>query len=148
MRALIQRSKAASVSVEGRIVGSIDFGLCILIAASPNDTADDIDFIVKKSIALRIFNDNEGKLNLDVRQVGGGILLISQFTLYADTKKGNRPSFFEAAKPDVAEKLYNQTIIRFRENGTSPQTGIFGADMQVSLVNNGPVTIWLDSKTR
>lgn len=148
MRALIQRVKKASVTVDEKITGSIDHGLCVLVAAHETDTETDIDYIVKKILAMRIFNDDDGKLNYNLMRVGGGLLLVSQFTLYADTKKGNRPSFFDAAPPALAEKLYNQTVTKFREHGMSIQTGLFGAEMQVSLVNDGPITIWLDSKNR
>jgi D-aminoacyl-tRNA deacylase len=149
MRAIIQRVSKASVTIDGEINGSIQQGLLILLGIENADTPDDIIWLSKKMVQLRIFNDANGLMNLDVAQVNGDILLISQFTLFASTVKGNRPSFIQAAKPDIAIPLYEQ-IIKQVENdlGKKIQTGIFGADMKVELVNDGPVTIFMDTKNK
>jgi D-tyrosyl-tRNA(Tyr) deacylase len=147
MRVILQRVSHAKVEVEGRITGEIAGGLLVLLGVTHDDTLTDIDWLVKKIIQLRIFRDAEGKMNLSVQDVNGGILIISQFTLFADSKKGNRPSYIRSAPPAVSVPLYEQFIAQMRTvfSGTV-QTGEFGADMKVSLLNDGPVTIFLDSR--
>ena len=147
MRIVIQRVSQASVSIDGKIAGKIQQGLLLLVGICPEDGQEDIEYAVRKISQMRIFSDQEDKMNLSVQDVGGQILSISQFTLYADTKKGNRPAFTGAAKPDLATALYDQFNQKLAQ--TVPvQTGEFGADMKVSLVNDGPVTIVLDTKAR
>jgi len=147
MKAVIQRVSSASVMIEGDITGKIDRGFMILLGIGQEDTNDDVEYLAKKIAGLRVFSDDEGKMNLALSQVDGGILLISQFTLYASTKKGNRPSFIHAAKPDIAIPLYEKMIsILSTQYNITVAAGIFGADMKVSLVNDGPVTIIIDSK--
>jgi D-aminoacyl-tRNA deacylase len=149
MIAVIQRVSEASVKISNEIKGQIDIGYVILLGIGQEDTLEDIDWLANKIINLRIFGDEEGKMNLALQDVNGNILLISQFTLYASTKKGNRPSFIDAAKPEIAIPLYEQSIKRFEEKlGKKIQTGEFGADMKVSLVNDGPVTIIIDTKNK
>lgn len=146
MKIVIQKTKEASVSIEGTIVGEITHGLVLLVGIEEEDQQEDIDYLVRKISKMRIFEDSQGKMNLSIEDVGGEILSISQFTLYADTKKGNRPSFTKAAKPDTAIPIYDAFNAQLRATGLSVQTGTFGADMQVSLLNDGPVTIIIDSK--
>jgi len=147
MRIVIQRVSQASVRIDGKIAGEIQQGLLLLVGICPEDGQEDIEYAVRKISQMRIFSDQEDKMNLSVQDVGGQILSISQFTLYADTKKGNRPAFTGAAKPDLATALYDQFNQKLAQ--TVPvQTGEFGADMKVSLVNDGPVTIVLDTKAR
>lgn len=148
MRVVIQRSKKASVSINQEIVGAIDHGFVLLVGIGEEDTQEDIEYLVRKISKMRIFEDGEGKMNLSLADVGGEILSISQFTLHANTKKGNRPSFIEAAKPDRAVPLYDAFNQQLREQGFKVEVGQFGADMQVSLVNDGPVTILIDSKQK
>ncbi|HTL08462.1 MAG TPA: D-aminoacyl-tRNA deacylase [Chitinophagaceae bacterium] len=149
MRAVIQRVSSASVSVEGELRSSINGGLLVLAGIEAADNTEDIEWLSGKLVHLRIFNDTDGVMNLDVQQAGGDILLISQFTLHAATKKGNRPSYIKAAKPAVAEPLYRQLVERLQQDlGKPVSTGVFGADMKVSLVNDGPVTIIIDTKQR
>lgn len=149
MRVLIQRVNQASVTVEGEITASIGKGLLVFLGISSHDTGEDIEYLSKKIAGLRIFSDEQGKLNLNVAEVQGSILLVSQFTLFASTKKGNRPSFIDAAPPEIAVPLYEQAITMFAEaSGVPLKTGKFGADMKVSLLNDGPVTLWMDSKNR
>lgn len=149
MIAVIQRVSEASVTIEGRINGQIQQGFLVLLGITHSDTDEDTEWLAKKIIGMRIFSDAEGKMNLDLKSVDGNILLISQFTLHASTKKGNRPSFIEAARPEVAIPLYNRMIQRLAEElGRPIQTGEFGADMKVSLLNDGPVTIVIDSKNK
>ncbi len=150
MRLVIQRVSSASVEVEDYLVAEIETGLLILAGIEETDTQEDIDWLVKKATQLRIFNDAEGVMNLSVQEVGGKIILVSQFTLHASTKKGNRPSYIRAAAPETAIPLYEDLIDEFRKvlGNKKVETGIFGADMQVYLVNDGPVTIILDSKNR
>jgi D-tyrosyl-tRNA(Tyr) deacylase len=149
MLAVLQRVSEATVTIDGQVKGRIGQGLLILLGITHTDTADDIAWLSKKLVQMRIFGDADGKMNLAVTDVGGDILLISQFTLHASTKKGNRPSFIEAARPEVAVPLYQQMIAALeRELGKPVQTGEFGADMKVALVNDGPVTIVIDSKNR
>ncbi|GGM85594.1 D-aminoacyl-tRNA deacylase [Dyadobacter beijingensis] len=149
MMAVIQRVSGASVTIERKVKGEINTGFMVLLGITHADTQEDIEWLGKKIVGLRVFNDDEGKMNLDLKTVNGDILLISQFTLHASTKKGNRPSFIEAAKPDIAIPLYEQ-MIHFLGNelGKAIQTGEFGADMKVALLNDGPVTIVIDSKNR
>ena len=149
MRIVLQRVKSASVSIEGTVVGEIEQGFLLLVGVGPDDTRDDASYLARKIAGMRIFSDENGKMNLSIDQVGGKILSVSQFTLFADTKKGNRPSFTEAASPEAANKLYEEfnEILR-TEYGLIVETGEFAADMQVSLVNDGPVTILLDTKNQ
>ena len=147
MRIVIQRVSQASVTIDGKIAGAIQQGLLLLVGICPEDGQEDIEYAVRKISQMRIFSDDADKMNLSVQDVGGQILSISQFTLYADTKKGNRPAFTGAAKPELATALYDQFNQKLAQ--TVPvQTGEFGADMKVSLVNDGPVTIVLDTKAR
>jgi D-tyrosyl-tRNA(Tyr) deacylase len=149
MRVVIQRVSQAEVKISGAIKGAIQGGLLILLAIEDTDTAQDIEWVSGKVVRLRIFNDTDGVMNLSVVETGGEILLISQFTLFASTRKGNRPSFIRSARPEVAVPLYKQFIRRLTEDlGRNIQTGEFGADMKVSLINDGPVTIIIDSKKR
>ena len=146
MKVMIQRSQAANVQIAGEVVGSIPHGFVLLVGITHEDTLADVDYCARKVLAMRIFEDNEGKMNWNLAQVGGQILSISQFTLYADTRKGNRPSFAAAARPEYAEQLYDQFNERLRQAGVQVATGRFGANMQVHLVNDGPVTIIIESK--
>lgn len=149
MIAVIQRVSEASVTIEGKVEGKIDTGFMVLLGITHTDTPEDIEWLGRKITGMRIFGDDEGKMNLDIKSVNGNILLISQFTLHANTKKGNRPSFIEAARPEVAIPLYEQMISFLgKELGAPIQCGIFGADMKVALLNDGPVTIVIDSKNR
>ena len=149
MKVVIQRSIDASVTIDNTKVASIEKGLVILLGIGKEDNEEDIDYLVKKIVGLRIFSDENGKMNLSIQDHGGGVIIVSQFTLYADTKRGNRPSFMDSAPPEIAIPLYQTFIQRFKDNfdGTV-QTGEFGADMKVALVNDGPVTITIDSKQR
>ena len=149
MRIVIQRVSEASVTVDGEITGAIHTGLLVLLGIEDADTEDDINWLSNKISNLRIFNDENGVMNLSVKEVGGDVLLISQFTLQASTKKGNRPSYIKASKPDIAIPVYEKMIQQMQhELGKQIQTGIFGADMKVKLLNDGPVTIVIDSKNR
>lgn len=149
MRVLIQRVKMASVNINGNEERSIDEGLLVFLGIEDADTQEDIEYLTRKIINLRVFDDENGVMNKSVIETGGEILMISQFTLHASTKKGNRPSYIRAAKPDVAIPLYEAFIKQMtHELGKAIIKGEFGADMQVNLVNNGPVTIWMDSKNR
>lgn len=148
MKIVIQRVSEANVKVEGTIVGNISHGLLLLIGIDEEDTLSDADWLIQKVLNLRIFGDENGKLNLSVKDVEGEILCISQFTLIADYKKGNRPSFIKAAKPDVAIPLFEYFKEEMAKSGLKIESGIFGADMKVSLLNDGPVTIVMDSKTK
>lgn len=145
MRFVIQRVTESSVKVDGKVIGQIGKGFMVLIGVADSDTKEIADKMVKKMTGLRIFEDEEGKTNLSLDAVGGELLLISQFTLYANCKKGNRPSFVEAGKPDMAEELYEYIISKCKEQIPVVEWGMFGADMKVSLVNDGPFTIVLDS---
>lgn len=149
MIAVIQRVTEASVTIEGRIHGQIDKGFVVLLGIAHNDTKEDVEWLAGKIAGLRIFGDEQGKMNLSLADVNGNILLISQFTLHASTKKGNRPSFTEAAPPQLAIPLY-EAMIEYLEQltGKKIRTGVFGADMKVRLLNDGPVTIIIDSKNR
>ena len=144
MRLLAQRVKNAEVKVDGKTVGKIDKGFLVLCGVTHTDTKETADYLVKKLCNLRVFEDENGKMNLSIKQIEGKLLIVSQFTLYADTTGGNRPSFIEAAKPEQANELYEYFCKKCIEAGIEVQKGIFGADMQVSLVNDGPVTIMLE----
>ena len=149
MRAVIQRVSEASVAVDQKIEGEIAEGLLIFLGIVPEDTSEDLEWLSKKIVNLRIFDDNRGVMNLSLKEQNGAALVISQFTLHAQTKKGNRPSYIKAARPDIAIPLYQQFIMQLENNLEKEiQTGIFGANMQVSLLNDGPVTLIIDSKNR
>lgn len=149
MRAVIQRVSEASVAVDQKIEGQIDEGVLIFLGIGPTDTSEDLEWLSKKVVNLRIFEDNRGVMNLSLKEKNGAALVISQFTLHAQTKKGNRPSYIKAARPDIAIPLYQQFIMQLENDlGKEIQTGIFGANMQVSLLNDGPVTLIIDSKNR
>ena len=149
MRAVIQRVKSCSVDIAGQRVGSIYNGMLILLGVEAADSAEDIDWLVGKISRLRIFDDENGVMNLDINQVGGRALVVSQFTLYASTKKGNRPSYIRSAPEPISRPMYEQFVARLEQVlGTKVETGQFGADMQVSLVNDGPVTICIDTKNK
>lgn len=150
MRLVIQRVSSASVEVKDNVVAEIQAGLLILLGIEEADSREDIDWLVKKTCQLRIFNDVEGVMNLSIQDIDGKIILVSQFTLHASTKKGNRPSYIRAARPETAIPLYEEMIVEFKKalGNKKVETGIFGADMQVYLVNDGPVTIILDSKNK
>ena len=149
MRAVVQRVSCASVTIAGNITAQIANGLLVLVAIEDADGADDVDWLASKLVRLRIFNDEQGVMNRSVQEMDGDILVVSQFTLFASTKKGNRPSYIRSAKPEVAIPLYEQFLARLAaERGKSIPTGEFGADMEVALVNDGPVTILIDTKTR
>ncbi|MEN9976552.1 MAG: hypothetical protein RIR36_712 [Bacteroidota bacterium] len=149
MRVVIQRVLEASVAVDEKVVGSIKNGLLVLLGIEDADTIEDINWLSAKIVGLRLFDDQDGVMNVSVKDIGGDILLVSQFTLMASTKKGNRPSYIKASKPPVAVPLYEQMIATLSNQlGKAVQTGIFGADMKVSLINNGPVTITIDSKNK
>lgn len=145
MRAVVQRVTEARVTVGGRVTGEIGRGLLVLLGVSPSDGPAEVTWAVEKICGLRIFNDAEGKMNLSVRDVGGAVLLVSQFTLYGDARKGRRPSFIAAAQGPDAEHLYDEVVRAVRAAGVTCETGEFGAQMDVALVNEGPVTILLDS---
>lgn len=145
MRAIIQRVKKASVEVSGDLISQIDKGFLVLLAVEVEDTEDDMTYILDKTLGLRVFEDGEGKMNLSLKDVEGELIIVSQFTLYGDVRKGKRPSFIKSAKGEKAERFYNNFVEKVRERGFVCKTGIFGADMQVSLINDGPVTIQLDS---
>ena len=149
MIAIVQRVSEAFVKIEGKVKGEIQIGFVVLLGVTHTDTRDDIEWLSKKIVGMRIFSDEAGRMNLDLNSVNGNILLISQFTLYSSTKKGNRPSFIAAARPEIAILLYEKMILQLEKDlGKSIQTGEFGADMKVSLINDGPVTIILDSKNK
>ena len=149
MRAVIQRVAEASVTIQGQVVSRIGPGLLVLLGIEEADDASDVAWLCPKIARMRIFSDSEGKMNLSVVETGGGILVVSQFTLHASTKKGNRPSFIRAAHPSVSEPLYGLFCAEMeRETGRPVARGVFGADMQVALVNDGPVTIVIDSRAR
>lgn len=145
MRVLLQRVKQASVEIDGNVNGEIGQGLLLLVGFIENDGDKEIEYLARKVLNARIFSDADDKMNLNLQQVSGSILSISQFTLYAQTRKGNRPSFTRAQNPDIASKNYDKFNEKLRGSGVQVETGIFGADMQVSLVNDGPVTIMYDT---
>ena len=144
MKFLVQRVTEASVTVDNIVTGKIEKGFLVLIGITHSDTKDDADFLINKLLNLRVFSDENGKMNLNINQVNGELLLVSQFTLYANTSHGNRPDFLEAAKPAYAEELYEYIINECKNRNINVQTGIFGADMKVHLLNDGPVTIMLE----
>jgi D-tyrosyl-tRNA(Tyr) deacylase len=149
MRAVIQRVSRASVTIDGQIKSAIEGGLLVLVGIEDTDTTEDIGWLSGKIVNLRIFNDSDGVMNLSVKETGGDILLVSQFTLHASTKKGNRPSYIRASKPDIAIPLYTKMISQLDADlGKAIGTGEFGADMKVELLNDGPVTITIDSKSK
>ena len=145
MRAVLTRVTSASVTIDGQVVGSIGKGFLILLGVGPNDTAEHCRFLAQKALGLRIFEDENGKMNLGLESVGGQVLVVSQFTLYGNCRKGRRPSFTEAADPTLGEALYEQFLAECAALGYPPQHGQFGADMQVASVNDGPVTLILDT---
>ena len=146
MRVVIQRVKNASVEIDNKVNGKINTGFLVLLGISSTDTKQDVDYLVKKVVNLRVFSDENDKMNLSLKDVNGELLVISQFTLYGNCREGNRPSFIEAAKPDVAIPLYEYFVEECRKQIPVVETGIFGADMKVSLLNDGPVTIIIESK--
>lgn len=148
MRLIIQRVSEASVTIDGQVNGQIAGGLLVLIGIGCDDTTDDVDWLVQKLLNMRIFSDSDGKMNASLLDTGGGLLLISQFTLHASVKKGNRPGFSAAARPEQAIPLYRYFLEQCRACVSQVETGIFGADMKVALVNDGPVTIFIDSRNR
>lgn len=149
MRVVIQRVSQASVTIDGKIKSSIGLGLLVLLGVEDADTQDDVEWLSSKIVNLRIFDDADGVMNVSVKDAGGDIILVSQFTLHASTKKGNRPSYIKAARPEVAIPLYEKMIVQLQTDLGKPlQTGEFGADMKVSLLNDGPVTIVIDSKNK
>lgn len=148
MRAVVQRVQKASVRVDGKVVGAIDQGLLVFLGVGKDDTEKDLEFIVRKIPRLRVFEDEEGKMNRSLLDVQGAVLCVSQFTLYGDCRRGLRPSFDEAAPPDMARRYYEEFLRRLQEEGVPVASGIFGAFMEVELVNDGPVTILLESKER
>jgi len=146
MRVVLQRVKRAKVDIDGKTVGQIDAGLLLLVGIKTGDTEDDLQYVADKLSALRIFEDDGGKMNRSIMDTEGAVLSVSQFTLYGDVSKGRRPSFIEAARPEIAEPLYEAFNDKLRAHGLHVETGIFGADMAVSLVNDGPVTLIVESK--
>ncbi len=146
MRVVLQRTKQASVTVDNEITGSISHGYMLLVGITHEDTATDVEYCARKVAELRLFEDEEGKMNRSIHEVGGQILSVSQFTLYADTKKGRRPSFTNAARPDCAKPLWDTFNDALKAHGLHVETGVFGADMDVALINDGPVTIIIESK--
>ena len=146
MRAVLQRVSRASVTIDGEVVGAIDRGLLVLLGVTHADTPEQARWLAEKVVGLRLFNDAQGKMNLDVTEVGGEVLVVSQFTLYGDCRKGRRPSFLAAAGPDLAVPLYEAFVNAVRAQGVPTATGRFGALMQVELVNDGPVTLIVDSR--
>lgn len=149
MKVVIQRVRSAQVVIDEKVVGQIEKGVLVLVGFEAADTQEDIDWVVAKTVNLRIFNDENGVMNCSLLETGGSLLLVSQFTLHASTKKGNRPSYIQAAKPEIAIPLYEKCIQAFEwAIQKTIQTGQFGADMQVSLLNDGPVTILIDSKNK
>ena len=145
MRAVVQRVSSSKVTVDGEVTGEINKGLLVLLGVTHEDTSKDVDYIIDKVLNLRIFEDENEKMNLSLKDVGGELLVVSQFTLYGDCRKGRRPSFSSAARPEVATKLYEEFIEKARKEGIATKTGQFGAHMMVDLTNDGPVTILLES---
>jgi len=148
MRAVIQRVRSASVSVDGRTIGKIARGFVVLLGVTHSDTSADASWLAEKTANLRVFEDSQGKMNLSVLDIGGEALVISQFTLYADARKGRRPSFTDAASPEIADRLYQEYVEVLRQRGVPVHTGVFGAKMLVNIENDGPVTLILDSAER
>ncbi|MGH7583770.1 MAG: D-aminoacyl-tRNA deacylase [Gemmatimonadales bacterium] len=148
MRVVLQRVSSASVTIAGRVAGSIRTGFLLLVGFAPTDTLDDMQWMAEKVAGLRVMNDAEGKMNLDLAAVGGAVLVVSQFTLYGAAARGRRPSFIDAARPEIAIPLYEAFLQRLRDAGLRVESGEFGADMQVALVNDGPVTVLLERPHR
>ena len=146
MRVILQRVNSANVKISDSVVGEIQKGLLVLVGIAAEDNSEDVDYIVGKTLGLRIFNNQKGKFDLSVQDIKGDLLIVSQFTLYADTRKGKRPSFISAMEPSNASKLFNITVRKFKESELKVETGKFQEEMQVSLINDGPVTIFIDSK--
>ena len=146
MRAVVQRVKSSKVEVDGKIIGSIGRGINLLIGISKEDTREDIDYIVRKVLGMRIFEDENGKMNYSLQDIKGQLIVISQFTLYGDCRRGKRPDFMKAQGGDLARSLYNELVEEFKKEVPDLQTGEFGADMQVEIINDGPVTLLLESK--
>ena len=144
MRVVLQRVSSASVRVDGNVIGDIGPGLVLLIGIHRNDTDEDMHYVMDKCVHLRIFSDETGKMNHSVLDMGGELLVVSQFTLYGDTRKGRKPGFDQAGRPDMAEPLYERAVARLRDHGLQVATGRFGADMQVDLINDGPVTLIIE----
>lgn len=146
MKALLQRGANASVTVNGQVTGKIEYGFVIFLGVEKTDTKEDASILAEKISKLRVFNDENGKLNLSIKDINGSSLIISQFTLCADYKKGNRPDYFKAASPETANELYEFFIEEIKKRGIPAKSGVFGADMQVTFTNDGPVTIFMDSE--
>lgn len=146
MRAVVQRVSKGSVEVEESIVGAIDKGLMVLLGVSEKDSMEDVKYMADKILNLRVFDDQEGKMNYSLLDVKGELLLVSQFTLYGDCRKGRRPNYMAAAKPEIADQLYNEVVKLCREQGVKTETGVFQADMKVNIINDGPVTLIIDSE--
>lgn len=146
MRAVVQRVDYSSVKVDGKIVGEIDKGLLVFLGIGEKDNTNDLEYMVDKILGLRIFEDDLGKMNLSLKDINGEILVVSQFTLYGDVRRGKRPSFTESAKPELGERFYEEFIGKCKDEGIKTETGVFGAHMDVEIKNNGPVTILIDSK--
>jgi D-tyrosyl-tRNA(Tyr) deacylase len=146
MRAVVQRVISGNVEIDDKIVGSINKGLVILLGVSDKDSIDDVKYMVDKIVNLRIFEDSEEKMNLSLLDVKGELLVVSQFTLYGDCRKGRRPNFMSAAKPDKADELYNEFVLQCKSMGITTETGVFQADMKVNIANDGPVTLVVDSE--
>ena len=144
MRVVLQRVSKASVTIHGRVAGQIDRGFCLLVGFTHGDTPEQVDWMAEKVAGLRLFTDSQGKMNLGLAEVGGGVLVVSQFTLYGDSAKGRRPSFIDAARPDTAIPLYERFLSALRQRGLTVASGEFGADMQVEIQNDGPVTLILE----
>ena len=146
MRAVLTRVRSASVTIDGEVVGKIGKGFLILLGVGPEDTREHCRYLAQKALGLRIFEDENGKMNLDLDQIGGEVLVVSQFTLYGNCRKGRRPSFTDAAPPELGNELYEAFLQECEALGYPPQHGRFGADMQVESINDGPVTLWLDTQ--
>lgn len=146
MRAVVQRVRSSSVTVAGEVVGKIEHGFLVLLGITTDDTQDDVVYLASKLVGLRVFEDDDGKMNRSISEAGGAMLIVSQFTLYGDCRKGRRPSFIEAARPEVAQPLYESFVAEVRGQGIHVETGIFQAEMDVALINDGPITLLLDSR--
>lgn len=146
MRAVVQRVTKGNVEIEGNIVGSVNKGLAVLLGVSDKDTKDDVTYMVEKILNLRVFDDEEGKMNFSLLDIQGELLVVSQFTLYGDCRKGRRPNYMAAAKPEIADELYNEFVKLCRAQNVKTETGVFQADMKVNIINDGPVTLIVDSE--